>query len=309
MPLRAPNTPHSLSVEPKVESYFREIGIGGYQDRKVFWRRLREKYGPIAEKVADAVSAREEGQDIDVYSLKNTTLALSIDVTSQYFSQLYEEYLSWMLRAGFPEPQSLLDVACDNGILTCFYATLYPEATVVGIDKSEQGIACAQQLARRLKLPNVRFEVHNLLSLGGDFPDQSFDLIVSTLVFQEVFGFPEDLPKCKGWSTEETTIGWEDSNSVKVVAGLARLLRHETGTLVSMERCPDAATVAWWIRLLNRAGLSMDTDRSHLLHFYNVDREHETLPILVATRCQCPPVNSIEDILVFRMYRDRDEEW
>lgn len=263
-----------------VESYLRSVGIRGYQPRKAFWERLTAKHGPIAKKVADAISAREEGHDVDVYSLKNNTLSLSIDVTSQYHNQMYSEFLSWFLRRKFPKPKSLLDVGCDNGILSCFYAMLYPEAEVVGIDRCERGIACACQLASMLELTNIRFEVRDLLNLEEASPDQSFDLIVSTAVFHEVLNFPEEFPEGRSGSIEGKKDELEDS--VRIVADLAKLLEGQVGTFVSMERWGDAASLAWWIRVLNRAGL--DVEQSHLLRFYDMDGERERLPILLATR-------------------------
>ena len=294
--------PHSARMETLVESYLRAVGIGGCQDRNVFRERLRKKHGPIAERVAAAISAREEGEDVDVYVLKNHTLALTIDVTSQYCGQMYTEFLRWFLRGRFAQPKTLLDVGCDNGILTCFYASLYPEAEVVGVDKCEQGIACALELAGRLNLRNVRFAVRDLQSLEGVFPDQSFDLIVSTTVFQEVLRVPEHLPERGGWSIDAMEIELEDPDSVQVVADLVRLLHSEAGVWVSMERWLDASSLAWWIRLINEAGLGVIADQSTLLKFRSWDGEQETLPILVATRHRHPSVGSGERMLAFRMY-------
>ncbi|MFQ5656793.1 MAG: methyltransferase domain-containing protein [Candidatus Methylomirabilales bacterium] len=254
----------STSVEPMVESYLKSVGMRGYQTRKAFWKKLRERHGPIAEKVARAISAREEGDDVDVYSLKNKTLSLSIDITSQYCTEMYKEFLRWFVRRKFPKPRFLLDVGCDNGSLTCFYAILYPKAEVVGIDRCERGIACARQLASRLDLANVRFEGHDLLSLEGAFPDQSFDLIVSTTVFHEVVGYPEDFP-------------------VKIVMDLARRF-DEAGIFVSMERWDDAAALARWIWLLKQAGL--DVEESYPLRFTGMDGDRQMLPIVVARRNQ-----------------------
>ena len=271
-------------IEPTVESYFRLVGIGEYQDRNVFWARLREKHGPIAEQVAQAISAREEGEDVDVYPLKNTSLALSTDVTSQYCNQIYRVFLSWFCRERFPAPSSVLDVGCDNGILTCFYAIRYPEAEVVGVDKSEQGLACARELAERLHIANVRFKVCDLRRIQGSFPEQAFDLILSTTVFHEVLRFPEDFPESWQGAIGSIKMGCEDSDVVRIVTELAKFLRSEQGSLISMERCPDAESLAWWIQLLNQAGLSVDDDRSALLSYYSLYEERETLPVLVATR-------------------------
>ncbi len=301
------STTPSGSVEPAVESYLRSVGIGDSQDQHLFWERLRRKHGPIVEEVARAISAREEGQDVDVYALKNKTLPLSIDVTAQYSSQMYAEFLSWFLREKFARPKTLLDVGCDNGILTCFYATLYPEAAVVGVDKCEQGIACAQKLAMRLNVTNVRFEARDLLEVAGTFPDHSFDLIVSTTVFHEVLRFPEDFSEDGEGASDEACIESQVSDSAKIVTDLVRLLPDMGGTFVSMERCLDAAGLAWWIRVLNRAGLSIMADRSTLLEFLDEHRELQMLPILVARRSPEPTVIADEAALAFRMYQEAEE--
>lgn len=293
-------------IEPTVESYLRSVGMGEYQDRNVFWAQLREKHGPIAEQVAQAISAREEGEDVDVYPLKNTSLALSTDVTSQYCNQIYRVFLSWFCRERFPAPSSLLDVGCDNGILTCFYALRYPEAEVVGVDKSEQGLACARELADRLHIANVRFEVCDLQDVQGSFPEQDFDLILSTTVFHEVLRFPEEFPESPRGAIGGVRRGSEDSDVVRIVTELARLLRSGEGSLVSMERCPDAESLAWWIRRLNEAGLTVDDDRSALLSYHSLYEEQETLPILVATRRGHRTARSGNESLVLRMYRDAE---
>ncbi|MFQ5988412.1 MAG: class I SAM-dependent methyltransferase [Candidatus Methylomirabilales bacterium] len=295
-------------IEPTVESYLRSIGIGEYQDRKVFWEGLREKHGPIAEQVAHAISAREEGEDVDVYPLKNASLALSIDLTSQYCNQIYRAFLSWFCREGFPAPSSVLDLGCDSGILTCFYAMRYPEAEVVGVDRCELGVACARELADRLHIANVRFEVCDLQSLEGSFPEEAFDLMLSTTVFHEVLRFPEDLLESWGGSIGGVKMGSEDSNSVRTVTELVKLLCDETGMFVSMERCPDAEALAWWIRLLNQAGLKMDANRSALLSYHSLYGERETLPILVATRSWDPATDSGDETLALRMYSEREED-
>ncbi len=100
----------------------------------------------------------------------------------------------------------------------------------------------------------------------------------------------------------------EDSDCARIVAKLASLLRYGTGTMVSMERCADAETLAWWVRVINEAGLSVDADRSSLLSYYNMYDEQETLPIVVATRSGHPTVSSLEDIPAFRKYQDDVEE-
>jgi SAM-dependent methyltransferase len=284
-----------VNIEPAVASYLRSVGIGGYQEHGVFWERLREEHGAIAEPVARAIAARERGEDVDVYRLKNATLALSIDVTAQYYNQMYREFLTWFCRARLAAPKSLLDVGCDNGILTCFYATRFPAAEVIGIDKCDEGIACARELASRLKLPNARFEAHDLRKLDGAFPEQSVDLVVSTAVFHEVVRFPEDFPD---GGPLVTSMKPEETDCMRILGALAGFLRRGTGTLLSAERCADAETVTWWTRLLNQAGLDVDADRSLVLGYDNVYGERETLPLVLATRRRHPMASSGPEVAV-----------
>ena len=298
--MRRANKREEQGVAPAVASYLRSVGMGGYQEHDVFWKRLKDKYGPIAEHIAQAIAAREEGGDVDVYPLKNVTLALSIDLTSQYYNRLYHKFLDWFYRAQFSAPKSLLDVGCDNGILTCFYATVFPAAEVVGIDKCEEGIARARELASRLKLANARFRICDLRNLEGAFPEQSFDLAMSTTVFHEAVGFSEDFP---AGGPGATRIKPEGADCIRILAELSRRLRYGTGTLVSMERCADAEALAWWIRVLNHAGLTVDTNRSALLSYDNVYNERETLPLVVATRSRHATVNAVGDVPAFRNYQ------
>lgn len=299
--MRRANKRKEKGVSSDVESYLRSVGIGGCQGHDVFWSWLRDKHGPTAEHVAQAISAREEGEDVDVYRPKNATLALSIDVTAHYYNQMYREFLTWFCRAQFATPKSLLDVGCDNGILTCFYAARFPAAKVVGIDKCEEGIACARELASRLKLTNAGFEVCDLRNLEGVFPEQSLDLAMSTTVFHEVLKFPGDFPD---GGPAATSTKPEDADGIRILAELARRLRYGSGTLVSMERCDDAEALAWWIRVLNYAGLSVDTDRSTLLGYDNVYNERETLPLVVAMRSRHATVNAVGDVPAFRDYHN-----
>lgn len=298
-----PDVPLRGAVQPAVASYLGSVGLGETQERHLFWERLRRRHGPIAEDVARAISAREEGQDVDVYALKNKTLGLSVDVTAQYCQQMYAAFLSWFLRERFAEPTSLLDIGCDNGILTCFYATLYPRAAVVGVDRGELGIACARELAKRLELANVRFETGDLLEPAGAFPDQAFDLIVSTAVFHEILGFPEDLAENGSGTIHKVPVEPEVSEAAKIVTRLVGLLSDEEGIMVSMERCRDAGGLAWWIRVLHTAGLRIMTDRSTLLEFTDEDRELQALPILVAKRDRQSTVSTDEAALAFQIFQ------
>jgi cyclopropane fatty-acyl-phospholipid synthase-like methyltransferase len=52
----------------------------------------------------------------------------------------------------------VLDLGCENGVLTCFYAILWPDEKVFGVKRSQAAVSAARELAKRLGLANVSFE-------------------------------------------------------------------------------------------------------------------------------------------------------
>lgn len=76
------------------------------------------------------------------------------------YSQRYEYYEAVGLRvASCLEPAALvLDVGCGTGILTTFYAKLFPHMRFVGVDRSPASVAAGSAWARAAGLENVRFE-------------------------------------------------------------------------------------------------------------------------------------------------------
>jgi hypothetical protein len=66
---------------------------------------------------------------------------------------------------------SVLDMACDCGIVTCFMAKCYPNSNFVGVDINQKAIDNAKILADKLGLSNVEFVCSNVydLDLGKKF--------------------------------------------------------------------------------------------------------------------------------------------
>lgn len=72
------------------------------------------------------------------------------------------------------QPHSILDVGCGGGLFTIAMAKHFPQAKVLGIEVNSLAVAFAK---RQADLPlNVSFE------LRQELPDQSFDVVISTLV-------------------------------------------------------------------------------------------------------------------------------
>lgn len=97
-----------------------------------------------------------------------------------------------------PVGQRILDVGCGNGFSTAVFSRYASE--VVGIDYSAPMIERAQR--EYGELPNVRFEVQDVLALN--FPPASFDVAVSQRCLINL-------------------VSWEDQQ--KAIANIAQVLR------------------------------------------------------------------------------------
>jgi SAM-dependent methyltransferase len=92
-----------------------------------------------------------------------------------------------VLAAYYPDrqPQTILDMGCAVGHSTLPYATVFPEAQVTGIDLGAALLRYGAARAQVLGQP-VRFAQQN--AEQTDFADQSFDLVVSHILFHEIPG-------------------------------------------------------------------------------------------------------------------------
>jgi SAM-dependent methyltransferase len=167
-----------------------------------FERFIVTKHGAAGAAFLDLSRGRANAspQDCDyaelidhLYRAKNATWELSRDVTSQHAGRQYANYLT--LFASVKEPPAaarVVDIGCDNGLATCFYASMFPEAEVIGIDRCAEGIACAVHLAQMLGLTNVRFIHGDAFESGLDSRHaDACDLVTMTLSGYEALENPQ----------------------------------------------------------------------------------------------------------------------
>ncbi|MFQ5991074.1 MAG: class I SAM-dependent methyltransferase [Nitrospiraceae bacterium] len=94
-------------------------------------------------------------------------------------SQQYDYYLTLgaAIAERIADSQSVLDFGCGVGVLTTFYASLFPDRSFVGIDRSAASIAAAQERASALGLNNIKFKC---LDTEHPVSGGPHDLIVAT---------------------------------------------------------------------------------------------------------------------------------
>ena len=113
-----------MNTKDKVEQYFNELCVIDIDDPQIFWDNLENKYGQdICIMIDNAMSERSNGSASGrIYTVKNKTLDLSLDFAT-YSKDLYRRYLNKIIDLNL-KPKKILDIACDNGIVACFYGIL-----------------------------------------------------------------------------------------------------------------------------------------------------------------------------------------
>jgi ubiquinone/menaquinone biosynthesis C-methylase UbiE len=105
-------------------------------------------------------------------------------IRQQFYPMDYwEDLLGWAAEKSKARPSSIVDVGCGNGNLIECIKSIYRNATIYGVDLSEDSLEFARNRFRNLK--EVRFKVGTLDCLP--FEDNSIDLLTCTEVLEHTF--------------------------------------------------------------------------------------------------------------------------
>lgn len=108
-----------------------------------------------------------------------------------YISSAYEKtkYLRQIrtLRQFCPEPDSILEVGCAEGVYTAMLAEVFPGARITGIDISRSAIERARQNCK--PYPNAIFVEADMVELlrRERLPPNSFDIIIQSEILYYLF--------------------------------------------------------------------------------------------------------------------------
>ncbi len=164
-------------------------------------------------------------EEVNFYNFKNQSLSMSLAISEVFDSDYIRKICNWISDNKELFGHTILDIGCDCGVLTCFIAKYFPEAEVIGIDRSKNAIKCAKELAGRFGLKNVSFIQTELTSFNG-----SFDTILYARVTQE--NITE-----KGISCYNTFFDISELYKIQVemILGQVGSLLDKQGTLISFE--------------------------------------------------------------------------
>jgi SAM-dependent methyltransferase len=273
----------ALMTSDLVENYFKSIGIRRAKSQAVFEKHGRQRFGKAFEQLRFIVAQRESGVESDPYEIKNSSLDLSLYVGEYHTSGMWREFASWLVRENLPSPSEVLDLGCENGVLTCFYASPWPDAKVVGVERSQAAVSAAGELAKRLGLANVSFERADARHFLDANPGR-FQIILATLVMHEFLKGPAARKPFK-WDgeyerIEDVILMDADLHAVEALKAVGKALADD-GLLISLDRSPNLASKWWYAQCVEKAGMKVSLTRCHSIECQGVAGS-EIFPITVS---------------------------
>ena len=113
----------------------------------------------------------------------NPSAAISYDPITQYVLPPHETVVrQGLIDAVRVKPRRIIDLGCGTGSTTLMLKQAFPEAEVVGLDLSPYMLVVADMKAQKAGL-KIQWLHSSAESVA--FPDASFDLVVSSLLFHE----------------------------------------------------------------------------------------------------------------------------
>lgn len=281
-----------MNKQPVID-FLRQLTLKPSKNINQFWRDLEYDHGRrVTDMLKQSMANRIPGSTTnEIYSIKNQSLRLSLSFAN-YSADLYRQFFDWFVAMPQQKAERWLDVGCDNGIVTCFIATLFPESEVVGVDIEESAISCAIALANQLGLTNVRFFQSDVWNLDAVLDENSFDRIISVRSFHEILGEMGNPPHC--WATQDLFGRGVKAENLRVLRTIRGLLRDESSEMITFERLPRMSSTVVWVNQLQQAGLYVHWDKADIINFHEVG-ENQKMPVLV---CGVKPAgaNILQDV-------------
>jgi hypothetical protein len=300
---------NEISPQKYVEIFYKKMGINSTVKPEHFWRQLTKKFGKIADEFGDCVEAREKGENVNPYILKNSSMEFANAIASQFDSAKIKEIFTWFINQNFDwKEKKIIEIGCDNGILLCLFASIFHESQFIGIDPCEQAILLAKERAKLLDLKNIEFHVSSADKINQEHRNAKFDFILAFTVFHEILG--------DGFIAKNSTLMNSDDDTFSITdvdKSFNQIIRRDEslvaikesltqeGKFISVDRWVDQNQLLKWIRLNEKIGLNFSLTESVILQIKQPDSTVDLLPLSVLSATEKPPLRAC-DILSFRSY-------
>ena len=152
--------------------------------------------------------------------------------------------------------KDILEVGCLNGLMTCFIARMFPEASVVGIDFNKPAIMNAKKLAKNLGLQNIKFIFAPFSRVNG-----TYDTVFTSLILHE--NYDTKAPNNYESMNEDVKIEYW-CNQINPLIGKISSLTKDNGNAICFERYYHNIALAGLLKAFEMNGLNLCLDKASL---------------------------------------------
>ena len=222
-----------MSVDARLVEHLAKWDLREFLHEDEYYAWQQKSLPPqVLRRLNEFAEKRQGGTDAEAdchfYNLASSSTLLPI---------LYSQRFAYFRAVGaaisqYLEPgKTVLDFGCGVGILTTWYALLFPDCVFTGVDRSSQSIAVAQQQSQAFQLNNVSFQ--SAMVPQDDVPG-TFDVILST---QALFQSETDpgLPS-RSWNSFEREDDAERQRRYEARTGIGERLDWLLARLSPMGR-------------------------------------------------------------------------
>lgn len=241
-----------------IQDFLADAKLKSFENLHQFWRELDSKYPPPKVKELERAYAKlEDNDEAGFYEAIFADFEIALMFSGLRIS-LYQCAIDWIQDSLKDlSPKHILDAGCGNGILTCYLAKRFPEATITGADISESGIEQAQKLAEQLSLTNINLIV-------GDIKDtifnQTFDVILSVAALEVTSPF-----------------------LIKQLHNLCKYL-NDDGIMLNFEKLSNPQIQKFFVEALGESALHPDLEKSKWLSYENAEGDEINLPAFASAK-------------------------
>lgn len=289
-----------------------ELGLRRPLKKHQFWTRLSKRFPEEAEEFSRVIQAREAGLPEDPYAKKNVTLEFANAVASHFDANRLYAFLVWLTKEiRLPQDAKILDVGCDNGILTCALARLYPSIEITGIDCKLNSVEVARQRIDQLNLTNAFVDHAAIEEFGSPQKGRGYDVIITSNVMHELFASNSAvIDSLTIGRFDETALSYKDIwDSIQIETSKLEALQkinellHEDGVYFSLDRWGSFDKYAMWTKALEEEDFQISISHGYVLEYNGPDDTTESMPITVASRPLEHRLNPEEALSVFSYNR------
>jgi len=284
------------TVDPIV-SYLQELDIRPVKSFSKLKATLEEAAGKEwTQDVLDFMNHRYDGKSIDpegdkkFYDLKNSNSAGSIALTGAIDGDIIRQFCVWISDHQECFGDSILEVGCDIGILSCYLAKLFPNSTILSVDRCESSIKTAQAIAEKFGLKNITFKVCDVNDIEG-----KFDTVFSARTMHENF-YIKGIDALSSISKQ----GELYKEALMTYASKLASLVSSEGALVSIERVKRDTVLYGWMLALNEQCFVQDIECYKNLACQELRGDLETSHFQAMTFV---PGEKLSEDLVYKAFR------